>query len=288
MRTVLIVIGLVAAAAVVATGIGRWRHAAALARLQQRVLQAPAGARLAAAPEWAALPPPVARYLQWALGSRPDAPAGIEIEQAGELRTDENVGRWLRFHALQVVSPAGCGFVWNAKVVLAPLLHVRVVDSLVGGRAAGRVLLQSALAVADAGDEPELNAGALHRLLAEAVWFPWLLLPGEHLQWQAIDAQRARATLTCGGLSVALEFRFGADGEVVAIHTPARWGRFGGRYEQVPWQGHFARYEERAGVRVPLEGEVGWWRAGQLQLVWRGQVLGYRLIELQRAQPPSG
>jgi len=282
MRTAFVVLGLVVVAVGVAAGIGRWRHAAALARLQQQLFDSPTSVHFAAAPDWAALPPPVARYLQWALGSRIGAPAGVEIEQAGELRTDETVERWLRFRAVQVVSPAGCGFVWNAKVALVPLLHVRVVDSLVGGRAAGRVLLQSALAVADAGDEPELNAGALHRLLAEAVWFPWLLLPGEHLQWQAIDAQRARATLTCGALSVALEFRFRPNGEVAAIHTPARWGRFGGRYEQVPWQGHFAHYEERAGMRVPLEGEVGWWRDGQLQLVWRGRVLGYRLIP-QRA-----
>lgn len=283
MRTALVVVALVAVAIAVAAAVGHARHASTVAALRHQLL-ATAAPTAPGAVDWASLPPPVARYLQWALGRRvplPPPPLAVELQQEGELRTDERGGRWLRFHAVHLASPAHCGFVWNAKVAFAPLLHMRVVDSFAGGHGTGRVLLQSALPVGHAAAEPELDAGALHRFLAEAVWYPWALLPGEHLRWQPIDGQRAQATLTCGAVSVVLEFRFGPGGEVAAIHTPARWGRFGGRYEQLPWEGRFGTYAERGGVRVPLEGEVGWHRDGRLQPVWRGRLLGYRLIEAQ-------
>jgi hypothetical protein len=58
---------------------------------------------------------------------------------------------------------------------------------------------------------------------------------------------KALATLTNDRVSVSLEFRFGASGEVTGIYTPARWGTFAGGYKQVPWEGHFRDYRERDG-----------------------------------------
>jgi hypothetical protein len=73
--------------------------------------------------------------------------------------------------------------VWNARVVVARLLHVRVLDSLIEGRGAGHVSFLSAFIVsADAGT-PEMNSGSLHRYLAEAVWYPSALLPSRKLRW---------------------------------------------------------------------------------------------------------
>lgn len=230
-----------------------------------------------------ALPPPVRRYLDLALPQAPHAPSRVRLQQQGVLRTGTDSHRWMKFDATQLVSPDAVGFAWNAKVRAAPFIHLRVIDSLADGRGAGRVLLLSLLPVARDGGTAEMNSGALHRFLAEAVWYPWALLPSERLRWSPIDAQRALATLTSHGTTVSLEFRFSPSGEVSGIYTPGRWGSFAGRYQQRAWEGRFFDYERRNGMLAPLRGEVGWYDGGALGLVWKG-----RITDISFGAAPAG
>lgn len=93
------------------------------------------------------------------------------------------------------------------------------------GAGSGKVRLQSATTVASDRNEPELKAGALHRYLAEAVWYPTALLPGAGVQKSPIDDARAVATLTDGGNTVSLELRFNEAGEALVVHTLGHWHR---------------------------------------------------------------
>jgi hypothetical protein len=218
-----------------------------------------------------AVPAPVARYLHFALPTPKDIQE-VRIRQVGALRIAINSKRWMRFKAEHVVIPPAARFVWNARVRIAPLIHVRVRDALIEGKGSSDVRLLSALTISAAADRPELNSGSLHRYLAEAVWYPTALLPSAKLRWAAIDSNRALATLTENGVSVSLEFRFAAAGEVTGIYTPGRWGTFAGGYRQVPWEGRFREYSERDGIVVPTEGDVGWYVDNTWQPVWRGRV----------------
>ena len=218
------------------------------------------------------LPAPVARYLRWALPERQSMRL-VRVRQRGTLRTDVRSDRWMPFEAEHLVAPLAIGFVWSARVSVAPLLHVRVRDAYIEGSGSGHVSLMSAIGICDASGTPEMNSGSLHRFLAEAVWYPVALLPSPKLEWSPIDSSRAVATLTEGGTSVSLEFGFAETGEVTRIYTPARWGTFGGRYEQRPWEGHFRSYERRNGVWVPGEGDVGWYVDDEWHAVWQGTVL---------------
>jgi len=223
------------------------------------------------------VPAPVARYLRLVLRT-PKRIQQVRIRQIGTLRTDLNGERWMSFEADHIVVPPAMGFVWNARVRIAPLLHVRVRDLLIESRGSGQVSLLSAFTVsADAGT-PEMNSGSLHRYLAEAVWYPTALLPSPKLKWTEIDATRALATLTDHGVTVSLEFRFTEAGHVTGIYTPGRWGTFRGGYRQVPWEGHFRDYRERDGILVPTEADVGWYVDNEWHAVWKGTVAA---IELQ-------
>lgn len=219
------------------------------------------------------LPPPVARYFRHVLTEGQRVIKVVELRQSGVLRTDPATESWLRFTANQLVVPPSSGFMWNAKVELPLAMHVRVLDSYIEGVGSGRVSLLSAYAVAEEAGVPELNSGALHRYLAEAVWFPTALLPQSGVVWSPIDDYSALATLTDSGTTVSLEFRFNEIGEVTAIYSAGRYGQFDGEYRQVPWQGHFKNYGAQAGMRVPGYGEVGWYKDGALQLVWKGDLL---------------
>jgi hypothetical protein len=275
---ILAAVAVVVVTLIVAMWIGSRRQQSALSAQVDRLIRAGTAQDAATRPgtqELDGLPAPVERYLRWALPTNKHIQE-VRISQIGTLRTDVGSERWMPFEAEHIVVPPATGFVWNARVRVAPLAHVRVRDALVEGRGSGQVSLLSAFTVAADADTSEMNSGSLHRYLAEAVWYPTALLPTRKLQWTAIDATRALATLTDHDVSVSLEFRFADTGEVSGIYTPARWGKFPEGYRQVPWEGHFRDYRERDGIRVPTEGDVGWYVDNEWQAVWKGSITAFQ------------
>ena len=285
-QTALISAGIVVATLALAAWIGRRRRRAELAaHVEELVGAARSNDRVRpGAEELERLPAPVARYLEWALPGNPRIRVA-QLQQTGVLRTDARRERWMPFVAEHIAAPGATGFVWNARVNVAPLLHVRVRDAFIAGKGSGEVSFLSAFTVASDSGTPEMDSGALHRYLAEAVWYPTALLPSAKLRWDAVDDRRAVATLTEAGVTVSLEFRFADTGEVKGIYTPARWGRFGGGYEQVPWEGRFRAYEECQGMRIPAEGEVGWYFEYDWRGVWKGRITSARY---ELANGPTG
>lgn len=271
----LIASGVIALSAIVGVLIGQAREASRAERMAATLLQN-ASHSVCVTVDFASLselPAPVTRYFRHVLTDGQKHIRVAKMQQSGLLRTTTKTETWSSFTANQRVVPPATGFVWNARVEMPLSAHVRVLDSYIAGVGAGRVSLLSAFAVASETGVPELNSGALHRYLAEAVWYPTALLPQPGVVWSPIDDRAAMATLTDRGTSVSLEFRFNEIGEVTSIYSPGRFGRFGDGYKRVPWEGHFRDYQVQAGMRVPLQGEVGWYENEALQSVWKGNVV---------------
>jgi hypothetical protein len=132
------------------------------------------------------------------------------------------------------------------------------------------------LTVVDAADDHRLRTGALQRCLAESVWLPTALLPGDRLRWHPIDDTHARATLVDGEIKATLDFEFGPTGDMVGCSTlgrPRLAREYPGGYAILPWGGRYRNYEWRGSVRVPLESEVYWVVAGREQPYYRGRNL---------------
>jgi hypothetical protein len=264
----------IAAALSLTIWIGSIRRSQALFQYIERLLQTADRTDTAqvSTEELNNLPEPVVRYFRRVLREGQPYIRVARLHQTGELRTEPQSDRWLLFQADQVVTPLSPGFVWDAQVNIAPLIHVRVRDAYIAGQGSGEVSLLSAITVAAERDRFEMDSGALHRYLAEAVWYPTALLPSAYLEWSPINDNKALASLTDSGITVRLEFSFNDAGEVTGIYSAGRWGIFAGEYKQVPWEGHFRKYEERDGMRVPTEGEVGWYSPGEWQPVWKGTI----------------
>jgi hypothetical protein len=274
-RWLLVASGIIAVGCVVTVLIGQARETVMANRLAVTLLQSasdPIGGTVDFA-SFSELPAPVARYFRHVLTDGQKLIRMVRMQQSGVLRTSTTTETWSSFTASQLVVPPAMGFVWDAQVEMPLRAHVRVLDSYVAGVGSGRVSLFSALAVASEADRPELNSGALHRYLAEAVWYPTALLPQSGVVWSPIDQRAAVATLTDDDTRVSLEFRFNEVGEVTGIYSPGRFGRFDGGYRQVPWEGRFRDYQVKAGMRIPIHGEVGWYENSALQLVWKGRVM---------------
>ena len=255
-----------------------------VAAQKQRLQSAEADYQIFQSAMLADLPAPVARYFRYALTDGQPLIASATMSQNGVLRTAISSSEWTKFTAKQFVAPAAPGFVWNARVAVRPGFHVSVVDSYNSGVGAGRVSLLGALTVVQAENIAELSSGALHRYLAEAVWYPTALLPQAGVQWTALNDNAAIASLTDSGVTVSLEFRFNDTGEVTGIYTDGRFGQFDGGYRQTPWQGEFRNYQLVDGMRVPRYGEVGWIIDGKLELVWKGEIEDIRYAFLTEKQ----
>ncbi|MBM3317948.1 MAG: hypothetical protein FJY75_08840 [Candidatus Eisenbacteria bacterium] len=219
------------------------------------------------------LPAPVARYMRAALGARPRAIATARVRWRGDFLARPGPDGWRPFQANQVFQTRPAGFVWDARVRMAPGLDVFVRDAFADGAGSMRGAILGLIPVVDVSGTPEIAAGALQRYLAEAVWFPTALLPRHGVRWTALDDSSARATLTVGSISVSCDFRFGADGLVESVYSPSRFRDVNGSAVPTPWEGRLARHVERAGVRVPAAGEVAWILPEGRMPYWRGELV---------------
>jgi hypothetical protein len=219
------------------------------------------------------LPEPVRRYFHQALRDGLPLISQTYLVQKGGFRTKPEVEGWAKLSARQAFSSAPRAFVWDAKIAMAPSVSVRVCDAYHNGTGTMRAALFSMIRLADIGGSREINQGALMRYLAEAVWFPTALLPSQGVAWEAMDENRARATITDAGNTVSLEFSFNDDGEIVSVYSPGRYREVDGAYIPTAWEGRFADYTDINGYRVPIEAEAAWHLPEVVFPYWRAMII---------------
>jgi len=233
------------------------------------------------ASELAGVPEPVARYFRAVLREGQPPVRRARFRQQGQFLMKPETNSWAPFEARHEAVTQPSGFVWDARMRMAPGLSVRVRDGFVAGRGQMLASLLGLFPLVHVEGTPEIAAGALHRYLAEAAWLPTALLPSAGVAWSPLDETSARATLSVAGTTVSLDFHFGLDGLLERVFTPARMRDVGGRALPTPWQGRWFDYVEREGLRIPLRGEVEWLLPEGPQLYWRGRLVevAYELAE---------
>ncbi|MCM3880534.1 MAG: hypothetical protein ND807_10545 [Vicinamibacterales bacterium] len=202
------------------------------------------------------LPDPVRRYLTKAIGARRTFIHSARLRQDGTFRPDLK-GRWYPLTGEQYFTADSPGFIWWGRVRPMPGIWMEARDRSVRGAGNMLVVAESTVTLNDARG-PELDQGALLRLLGELAWVPTVYLDDRYVRWTAIDDRRAKATLAVEGREVVALFEFGDD------DLPARFRaeRFrdlgGGKSELTPFLGEYHDYRDVDGVIVPHE-MVGSW-----------------------------
>jgi hypothetical protein len=233
----------------------------------------PAAARYDPA-ELEGLPAPVARYFSFALAPGQPLVLRARFTQQGTFATARE--RWAPFTATEDFTVFPPGFVWDARIRMAPFVSVRVRDSYLAGQGIMHGELGGLVTVVDQRDTPEMAAGALLRYLAEAAWLPTALLPASGVTWEGLDESSARATLRDAGVTVSMEVRFGASGEIASI-SAMRHRDVKGKPVLTPWSGRFSSYARVHGMMVPTESEVGWDLPDGRYTYWRGRTTSAEL-----------
>jgi hypothetical protein len=218
------------------------------------------------------LPEPVQRYLSKAIPEGQPYVISVRLHQIGDFRMGDRTAPWKPLEAAQYFTVDPPGFVWDASIEMAPFIPVRVVDMYKQGEGALRAKVASTVSVVDAQGSPELNSGELMRYLAETVWFPTALLPGQGVEWTPIDDTSSKAVIKDHGISVSLDFHFNNCDEVERIYAQGRFREVNGIYESTPWTGYFSDYQTRNGLLIPLEGQVEWNLPDGDLPYWRGHL----------------
>lgn len=280
LRNVLIGALLLAGAVLALAWYGAWRwdadSRALVARLERTARTAAGPGRFDPA-ALDSLPAPVARFLRLRARDHGRHPISARFQQDGHFRMGESEDTWRPFTAEQTFRLYPPGFVWDARIRMAPGVTVDVRDSYVDGEARTHAAVLGLIPVLDARG-PEVAESALQRFLAEAMWFPERLRPGAGLSWKAIDDSTARATLEDSGHTVSLEFVFDDSSRIRAVRTDARLREVDGRFVPTPWD---ARVLDHTGSGQPVI-EVAWTIDGARRPYWRGRVTGRSEVRATR------
>lgn len=283
------VAGLVGAAAITAAlghGATRWQKATRTLRAELIAARRPAEASSYDPAELAELPAPVRRYLETVL--RPGQPMidHAELQQVGTFNLSSDSDRWRPFTATHLAVTRRPGFLWEARIAMAPGLPARVHDGYVDQTGILHASLVGLFTVAQQRGTAEIAEGEFTRFLAEAPWYPTVLLPSQGTRWEPVDDCSAMATCDDGAHSVSLLFRFGSDGLVASVHSPARGRSAGGRTMATPWTGHWSDYRRHDGVLIPCRGEACWDLPEGSHPYWRGRITQLRYHYVPAAAAP--
>jgi len=227
------------------------------------------------------LPSPVKHYFRTVLKEGQPLVAAVSVEHTGTFNMSETGEQWKPFKSTQRVITQRPGFVWDARIRMAPAMNVFVHDAYVAGEGVLNAKLFGLLTVMEQLSTPELAQGELMRFFAEGAWYPTALLPSQGVVWEEIDDTQASATLTDGTTTVRLVFQFDAQGLISSVRSDGRYREVDGVQVATPWQGRFWDYELCDGMLIPLEGEVAWLLQEGPKPYWRGRI---QRIEYEYAQ----
>lgn len=262
----MVFVGLTTAGAV------RWTAAtqAILARLEAQRL--PASAARYDPCEIEDLPAPVRRYFSTVLTPGQPFVTAATLEHTGSFNMSTTGEQWKPFTSRQRVIVRRPGFLWDARIAMAPGVAVRVHDSYSDGKGLLHAAVLGLFSVAQMQGGGELARGELMRFFAEAAWYPTALLPSQGVQWAAVDEHSANATLTDGSLSLTLLFRFDDAGHMASVRAEARGRLVGRETSMAPWEGTWSSHQRVDGMTVPMVGEVAWLLPEGRKTYWRGTV----------------
>ena len=193
------------------------------------------------------LPEPVQRYFKHVLKNGQPYISYARITHDGEFKPGFDKD-WTNIKGEQYATTEKPGFIWKGTTSMFVARDMYIADQ---GRLT--VSLFSVFKIVDAKGE-QYNQGELLRWLGESILYPTNFLPDERLQWEPVDAQSAKLTLSYNGFSLFFIITFNEIGEIVQMETK----RYMDEKNLETWVIKSANYKEINDVMVPLSFEVLW------------------------------
>ncbi len=208
------------------------------------------------------LPAPVQRYFRAVLRDGQPIVSAVTIEMAGTINMSATAEQWKPFTSMQrvVTASAGArsGFMWDARIAMLPGMKVHVLDAYIAGKGLVQAAMLGLFTVADMSGGGDMARGEFMRFFAETPWYPTALLPSQGVQWAAVDATSAKASIVEGSVTLTLLFHFNDAGLIDSVRAEARGGMVGKAMLMRPWECGLSDYQVRDGMTVPISGTAAW------------------------------
>lgn len=200
------------------------------------------------------LPYPVRKWLENSQVIGKEIITSARLKQKGLMRTKKD-GPWIPAQSQQYFRVDEPGFVWKAKVKMAPFLELSGLDIYREGKGKMSIKMLSLFPIVDA-TGPEMDHGTMLRFLAEMQWFPTAAL-NPYIQWEPIDDNTAKATMSYKGVTAFGVFTFNDEGELVRFMTK-RYREVGGKFVLTDWGGINKQFKTFNGIRIPSKSDIIW------------------------------
>lgn len=217
-------------------------------------------------------PPAIVRAFAARAAPAGGVPRVIRLRQRAEMRAAPG-DPWRRHTAEQTIGVREPGFVWLARVRLAPFVWARVLDAHAGGEGRIEVRLFDSVRLARAAG-PQVGRGELMRYLAELAWAPQAMLHNPRLRWRELDAATVEVSAESAGGPARVRLVFEGD-DLARIEADDRPRAVGRGTVPTPWRGCFSDYREMGGCRIPTRAEVAWLLGAGPFTCWRGEVTAF-------------
>jgi hypothetical protein len=199
-------------------------------------------------------PPIVQKWLTQANCIQKGKIRNVQLKQTGQMRLKPNA-EWINFEAVQYFNVESPAFIWKTNIQINPFIFIVGRDKFEEGK--GNMLIKALAAFPIANAKGlETDQGTMLRYLAEICWFPSAAL-NEYIQWEAIDALSAKATMRYEGMEVSGTFFFTKEGDIKAFEA-MRYGEFEGKFSKEKWHIDNEAYADFQGIRIPAKSTVTW------------------------------
>lgn len=199
------------------------------------------------------LPEPARRYFAFTIARGTPIRTTVRIEMSGQLGNGmKDAPNYQPMQASQILTPPH-GLVWKVKA--GPLSGS---DGAMPDRSWTRFWLFNLLPIVRA-DGADHHRSAFGRVVAEAAfWAPASLLPGEHVQWEAMNDDTARAIVRFGAFTQAVDITVDASGAPTEVAIQ-RWSNENPDkvFREQPFGGYPSEYQLFDGYRLPTHVECG-------------------------------
>jgi hypothetical protein len=199
------------------------------------------------------LPEPVQKYLRFTGTIGKERVLTVRLKQKGSFRQGNRP--WMPFTAEQYYTTNPPAFIWIADMKAFPLVSVKGKDMSFEGKGNIVIKIPPFVTIADARGQ-EIDQGTLVRYLNEIMWFPSAYL-SDYISWEAIDSNKAKATITFGDNRASATLCFDDEGGMVNFEAQ-RYYTEGNRSSLEKWTTPIKEYGEINGVRLPVKGEGVW------------------------------
>ncbi len=202
----------------------------------------------------AGLPEPAQRYFRYTIAPGTPLVSAVEIDMTGELglgnKAKPNYGP---MRAAQILVPP-LGLVWRVRTGL-----LSGSDGLTPETSWTKFWLLNLIPVVRVSGNPDHHRSAYGRVVSEgAFWAPASLLPSDHVVWSAVDGRTARATVSHGAFTQAVDLTIEPDGRPSRV-VIQRWSNANADkvFREQPFGGDLADFREVGGYRLPMRVEGG-------------------------------